>query len=202
MKITDKLAILAELLFVLYIFSFDQKKKKITDNLKTREVIGLIKKEKKREVIGWMIEVKKKKKNISRLVYVFKQQFSVFKQHFTYFKALFHPYVFPQMFLNNNFQFLNTHTKRALKLSSEVRTTISLVPQTSTYYHVTFLHLKKKKKNRNNKLCDWVYIFKKIVQRLWAPLQVPTPTALFPKTSVSLSLHSQKAKSRPSYKLY
>ena len=96
MKITDKLAILAELLFVLYIFSFDQKKKKITDNLKTREVIGLIKKETKREVIGWMIEVKKKKKNV--------------------------------------------------KLSSEVRTTISLVPQTSTYYHVTFLHLKKKKK--------------------------------------------------------
>ena len=49
------------------------------------------------------------------LVYVFKQQFSVFKQHFTYFKALFHPHVFPQMFLNNNFQFLNTHTKRALE---------------------------------------------------------------------------------------
>ena len=47
MKITDKLAILAELLFVLYIFSFDQKKKKITDNLKTREVIGLIKKKEK-----------------------------------------------------------------------------------------------------------------------------------------------------------
>ena len=48
------------------------------------------------------------------LVYVFKQQFSVFKQHFTYFKALFHPHVLPQIFLNNNFQFLNTHTKRAL----------------------------------------------------------------------------------------
>ena len=47
------------------------------------------------------------------LVYVFKQQFSVFKQHFTYFNALFHPHVFPQIFLNNNFQFLNTHTKRA-----------------------------------------------------------------------------------------
>ena len=47
------------------------------------------------------------------MVYVFKQQFSVFKQHFTYFKTLFHPHVFPQIFLNNNFQFLNTHTKRA-----------------------------------------------------------------------------------------
>ena len=30
--------------------------------------------------------------------------------------------------------------KKNVKLSSEVRTTISLVPQTSTYYHVTFLH--------------------------------------------------------------
>ena len=48
------------------------------------------------------------------LVYIFKQQFSVFKQHFTHFNTLFHPHVFPQMFLNNNFQFLNTHTKRAL----------------------------------------------------------------------------------------
>ena len=50
------------------------------------------------------------------LVYVFKQQFSVFKQYFTHFNALFHPHVFPQMFLNNNFQFLNTHTKRALNI--------------------------------------------------------------------------------------
>ena len=39
--------------------------------------------------------------------------FSVFKQHFTHFNALFYPHVFPQMFLNNNFQFLNTHTKWA-----------------------------------------------------------------------------------------
>ena len=48
------------------------------------------------------------------LVCVFKQPFSVFKQHFTYFNTIFHPHVFPQMFLNNNFQFLNTQTKRAL----------------------------------------------------------------------------------------
>ena len=46
---------------------------------------------------------------------VSKQQFLVFKQYFTYFKTLFHPHVFSQIFLNNNFQFLNTHTKRALK---------------------------------------------------------------------------------------
>ena len=51
------------------------------------------------------------------LVCVFKQLFSVFKQHFTHFNTLFHPHVFSQMFLNNNFQFLNTHTKRILNLS-------------------------------------------------------------------------------------
>ena len=48
------------------------------------------------------------------MVCVFKQPFSVFKQHFTYFNILFHPHVFPQIFLNNNFQFLNTQTKRTL----------------------------------------------------------------------------------------
>ena len=48
------------------------------------------------------------------LVYVLKQQFSVFKQHFTHFNAFFHLHVFPQIFLNNNFKFLNTHTKRVL----------------------------------------------------------------------------------------
>ena len=52
------------------------------------------------------------------LVYVLKQQFSIFKQHFTHFNALFHPHVFLQIFLNNNFQFLNTHTKRALNDSA------------------------------------------------------------------------------------
>ena len=48
------------------------------------------------------------------LVCDFKQQFSVFKQHFTHFNILFYPHVFPQIFLNNNFQFLNTYTKRPL----------------------------------------------------------------------------------------
>ena len=48
------------------------------------------------------------------LVCVFKQSFSVFKQHFTYFNVLFHPHVFSQIFFNNNFQFLNTSTKRIL----------------------------------------------------------------------------------------
>ena len=44
------------------------------------------------------------------LVCDFKQPFSVFKKHFTHFNGLFHPHVFPQIFSNNNFQFLNTYT--------------------------------------------------------------------------------------------
>ena len=48
------------------------------------------------------------------LVSVFKQPFLIFKQHFTYFNALFHLHVFLQIFLNNNFQFLNIYTKRTL----------------------------------------------------------------------------------------
>ena len=53
------------------------------------------------------------------LVSDFKPPFSVFKQHFTHFNALFHPHIFPQIFLNNNFQFLNTHTKRAHNIVKE-----------------------------------------------------------------------------------
>ena len=52
------------------------------------------------------------------LVCVFKQPFSVFKQYFTYFYTFFHPHVFPQMFSNNNFQFLNTCTKRTQSIHS------------------------------------------------------------------------------------
>ena len=52
---------------------------------------------------------------LGSLICVFKQQFSVFKQHFTHFHTLFHLHVFSQKFLNNNFQFLNTCTKQALK---------------------------------------------------------------------------------------
>ena len=51
------------------------------------------------------------------LVNVFKQLFSVFKQYFTHFNALFHLHVFSQMFLNNNFQFLNIGIKRTLYFS-------------------------------------------------------------------------------------
>ena len=50
------------------------------------------------------------------LVCVFKQPFSVFKQYFMHFYTLFHLHVFPQIFSNNNFQFLNTCTKRAIIL--------------------------------------------------------------------------------------
>ena len=49
------------------------------------------------------------------LVCDFKQSFSVFKQYFTHFNTLFHSHVFSQIFSNNNFQFLNTYTKRTLK---------------------------------------------------------------------------------------
>ena len=49
------------------------------------------------------------------LVCVFKQQFLVFKQYYTYFDTFFHSHVFLKMFLNNNFQFLNIYTKRALR---------------------------------------------------------------------------------------
>ena len=54
------------------------------------------------------------------LVCSFKQPFSVFKQHFTHFNALFHPHVFPQIFSNNNFQFLNTYTKRVLSVTFKI----------------------------------------------------------------------------------
>ena len=39
------------------------------------------------------------------LVRISKQQFLVFKQYFTYFYTLFHPHIFSQKFLNNNFNF-------------------------------------------------------------------------------------------------
>ena len=55
--------------------------------------------------------------NTGRLVCVFKQLFSVFKQYFTYFNTFFQLYIFSQIFLNNNFQFLYTQTKRILKPS-------------------------------------------------------------------------------------
>ena len=64
------------------------------------------------------IQKKKRKKRVKYvtecLVIIFNQQFSVFKQHFTYFYIFFHPHIFLQKFLNNNFQFLNTCTKRTL----------------------------------------------------------------------------------------
>ena len=48
------------------------------------------------------------------LICVFKQHFSVFKQYFTHFHTFFYSHVFSQIFSNNNFQFLNTYTKRSL----------------------------------------------------------------------------------------
>ena len=60
------------------------------------------------------INKKGKRKKRKCLVCVFKQSFLIFKQYFTHFHTLFHPHVYLQMFSNNNFQFLNTCTKRAL----------------------------------------------------------------------------------------
>ena len=82
----------------------------------------------------FMLFIKKKKKKNQEflrgcLVSVFKQQFSVFKQHFTFFNTLFHPHVFPQKFLNNNFQFLNTCTKRALRNSQIISYNLALLKQ-------------------------------------------------------------------------
>ena len=57
------------------------------------------------------------------LVCVFKQSFSVFKQYFTHFNTLFHPHVFSQIFLNNNFQFLITRTKRTQNLLPSIQLT-------------------------------------------------------------------------------
>ena len=53
------------------------------------------------------------------LVCVFKQPFLIFKQYFMHFNTLFHSHIFLKMFLNNNFQFLNTHTKRVKSCSSK-----------------------------------------------------------------------------------
>ena len=51
------------------------------------------------------------------LVCVFKQPFLIFKQYFMHFNTLFHSHIFLKMFLNNNFQFLNTHTKRVINFA-------------------------------------------------------------------------------------
>ena len=71
------------------------------------------------------------------LVCVFKQLFSVFKQHFTHFNTLFHPHVFPQIFLNNNFQFLNTHTKRALRHVQQYNNKV-LIPNFLIFIYLFF----------------------------------------------------------------
>ena len=64
------------------------------------------------------------------LVCIFKQQFLIFKQHYMYFDTLFHQHVFSKIFLNNNFQFLNTCTKRTLNFLSY------------SIYYVTTLHIR------------------------------------------------------------
>ena len=64
-----------------------------------------------------------------------KQLFSVFKQHFMHFHIFFHPHVFLQKFSNNNFQFLNTNTKRTLVFPNPIQRT-------------RWIETKKKKKSK------------------------------------------------------
>ena len=59
-------------------------------------------------------------------LYIFSQKFSVFKQYFMYFHTLFHLYIFSQKFSNNNFQFLNTYTKRFLNIPFEIKVVLYL----------------------------------------------------------------------------
>ena len=75
------------------------------------------------------------------LVCVFKQPFSVFKQHFTHFNALFHPHVFPQIFSNNNFQFLNTCTKRTLNFWKATHVTLPTHLLPTTHFQISLLSL-------------------------------------------------------------
>ena len=56
-----------------------------------------------------------------------------------HFNALFHPHVFSKIFLNNNFQFLNTHTKRVLNYS----------PFELYYYNASHVEWLTKLKNWN-----------------------------------------------------
>ena len=78
-------------------------------------------------IIGWRhgkleMHIEREIKNVITKMFrgclscVFKQPFSVFKQHFMHSYILFHPHVFSQIFSNNNFQFLNTCTKRTLSV--------------------------------------------------------------------------------------
>ena len=77
---------------------------------------------------------------------VFKQQFSVFKQYFTYFNIFFHLHIFLQKFLNNNFQFLNIYTKRALNRSkTNLPSRLSTTSSSASTIHLKKNYEKKKR---------------------------------------------------------
>ena len=76
------------------------------------------------------------------------------KQYYTYFHILFHLHTFLQMFLNNNFQFLNTHTKRALNIFKVI---VNKIFQKSL--DIIFM--------RNKKICqNTIIFFHKIFSKL------------------------------------
>ena len=52
--------------------------------------------------------------------FVFLNNYFQFKQYFMHFNVLFYPHIFSQIFSNNNFQFLNTCTKRAHNIHTDL----------------------------------------------------------------------------------
>ena len=93
---------------------------------------------------------------------VFKQQFSVFKQYFTYFNIFFHLHVFLQKFLNNNFQFLNIYTKRALNRSkTNLPSRLSTTSSSASTIHLKKKGKKKKEKKKNDYLVVPIWLLPK-----------------------------------------
>ena len=135
----------------------------------------------------------------------FKQPFSVFKQYFTYFNAFFHPHIFLQIFSNNNFQFLNTYTKRPLyrvgHRDPRWKIVIRKIPTTHkswvNWHFITTLLLLLLKKRVTNFWIEYIYcenepVLAILLNRIyilwnWASISLPflfhvvvRTTSLFP----------------------
>ena len=117
------------------------------------------------------------------LVNIFKQLFSVFKQHFTHFNALFHSHVFSQMFLNNNFQFLNTGIKRILYFlfsyfSSQLNRGVFHPSNfSSLYFSPPTKHIQKKTKSLSSSHYFMYFHFFRFVFSLFYPSTCETHLA-------------------------
>ena len=120
------------------------------------------------------------------MVHVFKHIFLVFNQQYKYFYIFFYTCISKK---TKNY-YLNASTVPTLNFP--LKTDPQFLWSLSRDYHITFLRLKKKKKTETIKKTLGLGIyFQKNSTKIVGPLQVPTPTALFPK--ISLSLQSQKA---------